>query len=264
MIANPRIGAVTVTGSERAGVGVAVAAGQAVKKSVLELGGSDPFIVLADADLPRTAMLAAKARFLNAGQSCISAKRSIVEQPVAEEFTRLFVQAVEALVVGDPEVDGVEVGRMARADLVDGIDEQVQQSVAAGVIATCLTLTQCETQGRSPADAGRGALPARAPDRALTDRPRASGPGLPRFGGSRGGAPDRCGGQARDHGSDPRGWVIADRAGPDRRGRGRRRGQRIGHRGRRQGAPDMIVAVCSDDDHPGDQAVDGAGRRVAG
>lgn len=137
IIADPRIGAVTVTGSERAGVGVAVAAGQAVKKSVLELGGSDPFIVLADADLPRTAMLAAKARFLNAGQSCISAKRFIVEQSVAQEFTRLFVEAVNELVVGDPEQDGVDVGPMARADLVDGIEAQVRQSVEAG--ATVLT-----------------------------------------------------------------------------------------------------------------------------
>jgi len=132
IIADPRIGAVTVTGSERAGVGVAVAAGKAIKKSVLELGGSDPFVVLADADLPRTAKLAAKARFLNAGQSCISAKRFIVEQAVAEEFTDLFVAAVNELTIGDPELDGIDIGPMARADLVDGIDKQVQASIAAG------------------------------------------------------------------------------------------------------------------------------------
>lgn len=132
VIADGRIGAVTVTGSERAGVAVAVAAGQATKKSVLELGGSDPFIVLADADLPRTAALAARARFLNAGQSCLSAKRFIVEQPVADEFTRLFVAAVADLTVGDPERDGTDVGPMARADLVDGIERQVRESVAAG------------------------------------------------------------------------------------------------------------------------------------
>jgi succinate-semialdehyde dehydrogenase/glutarate-semialdehyde dehydrogenase len=137
LIADPRIGAVTVTGSERAGVAVAVAAGRAIKKSVLELGGSDPFVVLADADLAQTAKLAAKGRFLNAGQSCISAKRFIVERAVAEEFTRLFVAAVEDLTVGDPEQPGTEVGPLARADLVDGIDAQVQSSVAAG--ATVLT-----------------------------------------------------------------------------------------------------------------------------
>ncbi|WP_448616482.1 NAD-dependent succinate-semialdehyde dehydrogenase [Modestobacter sp. URMC 112] len=137
LIADPRIGAVTVTGSERAGAAVAVAAGRAVKKSVLELGGSDPFVVLADADLPRTAALAVKARFLNAGQSCISAKRFIVERPVAEEFSRLFVAAVESLTVGDPEAPGTDIGPLARADLVDGIDVQVRSSVAAG--ATVLT-----------------------------------------------------------------------------------------------------------------------------
>jgi succinate-semialdehyde dehydrogenase/glutarate-semialdehyde dehydrogenase len=137
IIGDPRVGAVTVTGSERAGVAVAVAAGTAIKKSVLELGGSDPFVVLADADLPATAALAAKARFLNGGQSCISAKRFIVEAPVAEEFTRLFVAAVQAMTVGDPEEAGTDIGPMARADLVDGIDRQVQASVAAG--ATVLT-----------------------------------------------------------------------------------------------------------------------------
>jgi succinate-semialdehyde dehydrogenase/glutarate-semialdehyde dehydrogenase len=137
IIADPRIGAVTVTGSERAGVSVAVAAGRAIKKSVLELGGSDPFVVLDDADLAKTAHLAAKARFLNAGQSCISAKRFIVHRDVADEFTRLFVAAVESLQVGDPEAPGTDIGPMARADLVDGIDAQVQSSVAAG--ATVLT-----------------------------------------------------------------------------------------------------------------------------
>jgi succinate-semialdehyde dehydrogenase/glutarate-semialdehyde dehydrogenase len=137
LIADPRIGAVTVTGSERAGVAVAVAAGRAIKKSVLELGGSDPFVVLADADLPKTALLAAKARFLNAGQSCISAKRFIVTREAADEFTRLFVSAVESMTIGDPEAAGTEIGPMARADLVEGIDAQVRSSVAAG--ATVLT-----------------------------------------------------------------------------------------------------------------------------
>ena len=92
LIADPRVGAVTITGSERAGSAVGAIAGREIKKSVLELGGSDPFIVLADADLPRVAHLAVTGRFLNAGQSCISPKRFIVEAAVAEEFTRLVVE----------------------------------------------------------------------------------------------------------------------------------------------------------------------------
>ena len=132
LIGDPRIGAVTVTGSERAGRAVGSAAGDSIKKSVLELGGSDPFVVLADADLPRVAALAARGRLLNAGQSCISPKRLIVDASVAEEFTRLLVAEVEALVVGDPEAPGTDVGPMARADLRDGVHRQVADSVAAG------------------------------------------------------------------------------------------------------------------------------------
>ena len=100
----------TITGSERAGRAVGSAAGDAIKKSVLELGGSDPFVVLADADLPRVAALAARGRLLNAGQSCISPKRLVVDASVAEEFTRLLVAEVEALAVGDPEAPGTDVG----------------------------------------------------------------------------------------------------------------------------------------------------------
>jgi succinate-semialdehyde dehydrogenase/glutarate-semialdehyde dehydrogenase len=132
LIADPRIGAVTITGSERAGRAVGAAAGDAIKKSVLELGGSDAFVVLADADLPRVAALAARGRLMNAGQSCISPKRLIVDTSVAEEFTRLLVAEVESLVVGDPEADGTHVGPMARADLRDGVHRQVEASVAAG------------------------------------------------------------------------------------------------------------------------------------
>ena len=106
LIEDPRVGAVTITGSERAGRAVGAAAGDAIKKSVLELGGSDPFVVLADADLPRVAAMAARGRFLNAGQSCISPKRLVVDASVAEEFTRLLVAEVEALTVGDPEAPG--------------------------------------------------------------------------------------------------------------------------------------------------------------
>ena len=132
LIADPRIGAVTITGSERAGRAVGAAAGDAVKKSVLELGGSDPFVVLADADLPAVAAMAARGRFLNAGQSCISPKRLIVDASVADEFTRLLVAEVAQLVVGDPEAPGTDVGPMARADLLDGVHAQVEASVAAG------------------------------------------------------------------------------------------------------------------------------------
>jgi succinate-semialdehyde dehydrogenase / glutarate-semialdehyde dehydrogenase len=137
LIDDPRVGAVTITGSERAGRAVGSAAGHAIKKSVLELGGSDPFVVLADADLPRVAALAARGRLMNAGQSCISPKRLIVDASVAEEFTRLLVAEVEALVVGDPEEPGTHVGPMARPDLRNGVHRQVEASVAAG--ATLLT-----------------------------------------------------------------------------------------------------------------------------
>ncbi|MBY4403014.1 NAD-dependent succinate-semialdehyde dehydrogenase [Rhodococcus fascians] len=137
LIADSRVGAVTITGSERAGSAVGSIAGREIKKSVLELGGSDPFIVLADADLPKVAHLAAKGRFLNAGQSCISPKRFIVEASVVDEFTRLVVAAVESLTVGDPEADGTDIGPMARADLRDGVAEQVRSSIDAG--ATLLT-----------------------------------------------------------------------------------------------------------------------------
>ncbi len=132
IIEDPRVAAVTLTGSERAGTAVGAAAGRALKKSVLELGGSDPFIVLDDADVAFAARMAARARFLNGGQSCISAKRFIVADAVADEFERLFVAAVEAIPVGDPLDDGVGLGPLARADLLEGLDEQVRASVDDG------------------------------------------------------------------------------------------------------------------------------------
>jgi succinate-semialdehyde dehydrogenase/glutarate-semialdehyde dehydrogenase len=132
LIEDPRIGAVTITGSERAGRAVGSAAGDAIKKSVLELGGSDPFVVLADADLPRVAAMATRGRFLNAGQSCISPKRFVVDESIAEEFTRLLVAEVEKLTVGDPEAPGTDVGPMAREDLLEGVHRQVEASVDAG------------------------------------------------------------------------------------------------------------------------------------
>ncbi|WP_244522369.1 NAD-dependent succinate-semialdehyde dehydrogenase [Geodermatophilus africanus] len=132
LIDDLRVGAVTITGSERAERAVGSASGDAIKKSVLELGGSDPFVVLADADLPRVAHLAARGRFLNAGQSCISPKRFVVDASVVEEFTRLLVAEVESLTVGDPEAEGTHVGPMAREDLLEGVNRQVEASVPGG------------------------------------------------------------------------------------------------------------------------------------
>jgi succinate-semialdehyde dehydrogenase/glutarate-semialdehyde dehydrogenase len=137
LISDPRVGAVTITGSERAGSAVGSLAGREIKKSVLELGGSDPFIVLADADLARVARLAVKGRFLNAGQSCISPKRFIVEAPVAEEFTALVLAETARLTVGDPEAPGTDVGPMARRDLRDGVQAQVRAAVDAGATLLC-------------------------------------------------------------------------------------------------------------------------------
>jgi succinate-semialdehyde dehydrogenase/glutarate-semialdehyde dehydrogenase len=134
LVVDPRIAAVTLTGSERAGSAVAAIAGRAIKKCVLELGGSDPFVVLADADLERVAAHAVRARFLNAGQSCISPKRLIVEQPVATQFTRLVVEAAERLKTGDPEKPDTDIGPLARRDLRDAFARQVQSSIEAGAV----------------------------------------------------------------------------------------------------------------------------------
>ena len=132
LIDDPRVAAVTLTGSNRAGEMVGAAAGRASKKSVLELGGSDAFVVLSDADVPAAAAAAVRARFTNSGQSCVCAKRFVVEQPVAEEFTRLFLEGVAALVMGDPTDPATTVGPLARADLRDALQRQVDESVAAG------------------------------------------------------------------------------------------------------------------------------------
>jgi succinate-semialdehyde dehydrogenase len=131
-IEDPRIAAVTLTGSMRAGSAVAATAGKALKKSLLELGGSDAFIVLADANIDLAVKAAVEARFQNAGQVCLAAKRFIVEQPIAEEFTRKFVAAVKQLKVGNPLDNANNVGPMARGDLRDELDGQVQRTLAAG------------------------------------------------------------------------------------------------------------------------------------
>ncbi len=132
LIDDPRIAAVTFTGSTPAGRQIASAAGHALKKQVLELGGSDPFIVLADADVASAAAVAVKARFQNTGQSCIAAKRFIVEDAVADAFVQAFCEGVKALVVGDPLVAASTQGSMAKAHLRDELHQQVQAAVSEG------------------------------------------------------------------------------------------------------------------------------------
>ena len=131
-IADPRIAAVTVTGSVQAGRSIAALAGKALKKVLLELGGSDPFIVLADADLEAAAEAAVAGRFQNAGQVCIASKRLIVERSVLAPFTALVLDKVRALKVGDGRDPEVRMGPMARLDLLEQLHQQVQDSVAAG------------------------------------------------------------------------------------------------------------------------------------
>ena len=132
LISDDRIAAVTITGSEPAGVSVATESGRALKKHVLELGGSDAFIVLADADIAAAATTAAKARYQNAGQSCICAKRFIVEAPVYDAFVAAFVDAARTYTIGDPENRATTMGPLARADLRDDLIDQIDDSVKRG------------------------------------------------------------------------------------------------------------------------------------
>jgi acyl-CoA reductase-like NAD-dependent aldehyde dehydrogenase len=132
VIGDPRVHAVTLTGSTGAGRAVAALAGRALKKTVLELGGSDPFIVLADADLDAAAAWAVRSRFQNAGQSCIAAKRLIVEDSIADALLERVLDRVDELVLGDPTEKGTTIGPMARRDLRDMVAEQVRRSVDAG------------------------------------------------------------------------------------------------------------------------------------
>jgi succinate-semialdehyde dehydrogenase/glutarate-semialdehyde dehydrogenase len=137
VIADPRIKAVTLTGSERAGRSVAATAGAHLKKCVMELGGSDPFVVLADADLDAALPIALSSRFGNAGQTCIAAKRFILVDAIADAFIERFVAGACALAVGDPTLDATTLAPMARADLRTAIHQQVQASVAAGASLLC-------------------------------------------------------------------------------------------------------------------------------
>ena len=135
-IRNRAVAAVTLTGSTGAGRDVAKVAGEKLKKTVLELGGSDPYVVLEDADLDSAVATCVTSRLINSGQSCIAAKRFIVVNVVREEFTRRFVERMRMTRVGDPMAEGTDVGPLARRDLRDELHEQVKASIAGG--AKCL------------------------------------------------------------------------------------------------------------------------------
>lgn len=147
IISHPAVRAVTLTGSAAAGRAVARAAGEQLKKTVLELGGSDPYVVLDDADVGQAAAICAESRLINAGQSCIAAKRFIVVESRVREFTGLLVEAMRRRSVGDPLDEATDVGPLARLDLRDEVHRQVMESVERGA--------RCVLGGRLPA--GRGA-----------------------------------------------------------------------------------------------------------
>jgi len=132
LLDDERIKAATLTGSEPAGASVASAAAKQIKKSVLELGGSDPFVVMPSADLEEAVKIAVKARIVNNGQSCIAAKRFIVHESIYESFEQKFTAAMEALKVGDPMDEATDIGPLAMPQIVKDIDEQVRKSVDAG------------------------------------------------------------------------------------------------------------------------------------
>lgn len=136
IVRSPQVKAATLTGSESAGISLAKIAGECLKKVVLELGGSDPFIVMASADLEEAAAVAVKARMLNNGQSCIAAKRFIVVESVAADFTAKLIQAFSALRIGDPAEDATDLGPLANGSIRDQLHQQVQDSIKAG--AECL------------------------------------------------------------------------------------------------------------------------------
>ena len=129
---DPRVRAATLTGSEGAGRQVASEAGENIKKTVLELGGSDPFIVMPSADLEKAVSNAVIARTLNNGQSCINAKRIIVHEEIADEFERRYVESMQALQVGDPMDENTDMGPLATPDILGDVDSQVRKSVEAG------------------------------------------------------------------------------------------------------------------------------------
>jgi acyl-CoA reductase-like NAD-dependent aldehyde dehydrogenase len=137
VINDPRVQGASVTGSVRAGSAVASEAGKVIKKTVMELGGSDAFIVCEDADLPGAVAAGIKGRFHNAGQVCLAAKRFILVEKIADEFEHRFLEATKALRVGDPMDPASNLGPMARADLRDSLHEQVKGTVAKGARVLC-------------------------------------------------------------------------------------------------------------------------------
>lgn len=132
VIAHPQIKAVSLTGSEKAGIAVATEAGKHLKKMVLELGGSNAFIVCADADLDKTATIAVNARMQNAGQSCIAAKRFLIQSSVFDAFVEKYKTAVSQLICGDPMLPETQIGTLARVDLAEELEVQIQKSVSMG------------------------------------------------------------------------------------------------------------------------------------
>ncbi|RMD54378.1 MAG: NAD-dependent succinate-semialdehyde dehydrogenase [Nitrospirae bacterium] len=145
IIRDPRIRGVTLTGSEYAGSNVAASAGRAIKKTVLELGGSDAFLVLKDADIDMAVKAGVSSRFLNAGQSCIAAKRFILVKEIADEFLEKFKKEVESLKMGDPLKEDTTLAPMARFDLRDELHKQVEESIRGGA----LPVTGCQiAEGR--------------------------------------------------------------------------------------------------------------------
>jgi succinate-semialdehyde dehydrogenase / glutarate-semialdehyde dehydrogenase len=134
LIEHPLVRAVTLTGSTPAGKSVAAQAGAVIKKAVLELGGSDPYVVLEDADLDDAVKTCVNSRLINGGQSCIAAKRFIVVETVREEFTRRFVALMKTKNMGDPLADGIDIGPQARHNLRDDLHEQVRESIERGAV----------------------------------------------------------------------------------------------------------------------------------
>ena len=161
VLEDPRVAAATLTGSERAGEAVGASAGGKLKKTVLELGGSDPFVVMPSADLEAAVKTAVQARILNNGQSCIAAKRFILHEAIAEEFTQKFVAVLEALTIGDPMDPKTDIGPLATPKILETLERQVSESCAAGAALL--------TGGRRLNRPGNFYLPT-----ALADIPRAA------------------------------------------------------------------------------------------
>jgi succinate-semialdehyde dehydrogenase / glutarate-semialdehyde dehydrogenase len=171
ILSDERVKAVTLTGSEPAGASVASIAAKQIKKAVLELGGSDPFIVMPSAILDNAVSTAVKARIVNNGQSCIAAKRFIIHESIADEFENRFVSAMEALKVGDPLDESTDIGPLATPQILDDIEDQVRRSVEAGA--------RLLTGGKRLGDRGNFYAPtvlARIPDGAPAAKEETFGP----------------------------------------------------------------------------------------